>query len=80
MGTITNKSEGMDANEVAKFFAEEMKQNMLKKDDERNVFGSRLDDVKEINRLRDENLELKLIIGDMQLKIFRLENKLKEKD
>lgn len=80
MATITDKPEGMDANEVAKFFAEEMKQNMLKKDDERNVFGSRLDDVKEINRLRDENLELKLIIGDMQLKIFRLENKLKEKD
>ena len=48
--------------------------------EERNVYGSKLEDVQEINRLKDENLELKLIIGDMQLKIFKLSKQLKEKD
>lgn len=47
---------------------------------EYNVYGSKLEDVREINRLKDENLSLKLIIGDMQLKIFTLSNELsKEK-
>lgn len=41
-----------------------------------NVYGSKLTDVQEINRLKDENLTLKLIIGDMELKIFELSNKL----
>lgn len=45
-----------------------------------NVYGSKLEDIQEINRLKDENLELKLIIGDMQLKIFKLAKELKEKD
>lgn len=43
---------------------------------EYNVYGSKLEDVREINRLKDENLTLKLIIGDMQLKIFELSNRL----
>ena len=41
--------------------------------DDYNVYGSKLADVKEINRLKEENLELKLIIGELQHKIFKLE-------
>ena len=68
MGTITDKPEGMDTKESTC-------ENV---DCERNAFGSKLSDIKEINRIKDENLELKLIIGDMQLKIFKLSQKLKE--
>ena len=49
-------------------------------DGDYNVYGSKLEDVREINRLKDENLELKLIIGEMQHKIFKLHKELDEKD
>ena len=45
-----------------------------------NVYGSKLEDVREINRLKEENLELKLIIGEMQHKMFKLHKELDEKD
>lgn len=45
-----------------------------------NVYGSKLEDVREINRLKEENLELKLIIGEMQHQIFKLHKELDEKD
>lgn len=51
-----------------------------KENAEYNTFGSKLEDVREINRLKDENLELKLIIGEMQHKIFKLHKELDEKD
>lgn len=47
---------------------------------EYNVYGSKLEDVQEINRLKDENLELKLIIGEMQLEIYKLHREIDEKD
>ena len=49
-------------------------------DAEYNTFGSKFEDIQEINRLKDENLELKLIIGEMQHKIFKLHKELDEKD
>lgn len=41
-------------------------------DGEYNVYGSKLEDIREINRLKDENLELKLIIGEQSLELFKL--------
>lgn len=50
------------------------------KEEECNVYGSKLKDIQEINRLKEENLELKLIIGEMQHKIFKLHKELDEKE
>lgn len=49
-------------------------------DGEYNAHGSKLEDIREINRLKDENLELKLIIGEMQLEIYKLHRKIDEKE
>ena len=43
-----------------------------------NAYGSKLSDVEEISRLNDENMDLKLILGEKDLYILKLKRQLEE--
>lgn len=79
-GMTKEEKDNIDAIAEGIRFMPRNKDAKLAKSDNYNVYGSKLEDIREINRLKDENLELKLIIGEMQHKIFKLHKELDEKD
>lgn len=63
-------------NKITNYFDNEKSIN--KDDIYYNAYGSKLTDVQEISRLNDENMDLKLILGEKDLYILKLERRLKE--
>ena len=66
---------------VQPFFDDDDETNDLKNEDSNtisedyNVYGSKLSDIDEINRLKLENSILKQVVGDLELEIYKLRNK-----